>query len=76
MALLATVMLGLAMRLMKTAPGASLDSSEIVSSASFGLSIGAIVLVWPGTLLDVGVLQLAFILRMLSVPESAAATGH
>ncbi len=74
-ALLATVMLGLAMRLMKTAPGASLDSSEIVSSASFGLSIGAIVLVWPGTLLHVGVLQLAFILRMLSVPESAAATG-
>jgi dolichyl-diphosphooligosaccharide--protein glycosyltransferase len=46
---------------------------KIGLSVGLGLSIAAAVLVWPGSLLHVGVLQVAMVIRLLTATDSEAA---
>lgn len=70
------VMLMLAMALFREDTGAAPAQGHdprIGSSVALGLSIAAAVLVWPGSLLHVGVLQIAMVVRLLSVAELESA---
>ncbi|MFP6655579.1 MAG: STT3 domain-containing protein, partial [Myxococcota bacterium] len=80
-ALVVAIMLALAMSLFSKNPGElarphkPVDSARLGLSAALGASIGAAVLVWPGTLLQVGVLQLGFVVRLLTSPNVEEAKG-
>jgi asparagine N-glycosylation enzyme membrane subunit Stt3 len=67
------VMLSLAMTLFREGSPAMLPSPRIGLSAGLGLSMAAAVLVWPGSLLQVGLLQLAMVVRLVTATEEGAA---
>jgi len=71
------VMLMLAMSLFRedfsSASVAEGDRRKFALSVGLGLSIAAAVLIWPGSLLQVGVLQIAMVVRLATAPRLEAA---
>jgi asparagine N-glycosylation enzyme membrane subunit Stt3 len=67
------VMLMLAMALFRGESASDADGKRLGLSVGFGLAIAAAVLVWPGSLLQVGVLQVAMVVRLVTARESEAA---
>lgn len=72
-ATLATVMLAIAMRLFRDEPGTDNDNEGLRWSAGMGFSIAAAVLVWPGCLFHVGVLQCAMVVRLATARDESSA---
>jgi len=70
---LVAVMLALGMALFRDASASEADGKRIGLSVGLGLSIAAAVLVWPGSLLHVSVLQVAMVLRLVTAVDSDAA---
>jgi asparagine N-glycosylation enzyme membrane subunit Stt3 len=70
------VMLALAMSLFRAQSGRATDrdgSPSTALSIGLGLSIAAAVLVWPGSLLHVAVLQVAMVIQLLCAADLASA---
>jgi asparagine N-glycosylation enzyme membrane subunit Stt3 len=68
------VMLWLAMALFRDeSPEGGGDGRRVGLSMGLGLSIVAAVLVWPGSLLQIGVLQIAMVTRLVTATEPEAA---
>ena len=72
------VMLLLAMHLFTDAPVNGVNEKEVErgkhrSSVALGVSIAVAVLVWPGSLLHVGFLQLALVIRLLTAGDALSA---
>lgn len=72
-ATVATVMLFIAMRLFRDQPSSDTDNQGLRWSAGLGFSIAAAVLIWPGCLFHIGVLQCAMILRLVTANEQVTA---
>ena len=51
----------------------SSDRRKLGYSVGLGLTIGAAVLVWPGSLLQIGVLQIGLVIRLLTAQDLASA---
>ena len=71
------VMLMLAMDLFRDETASVVDGDanrkRIGLSIGLGASIGALVLVWPGSLLHVGVLQVAMVIRLMTAADAESA---
>lgn len=68
-----TATLAITMQLFRTpeAPGA--DGKGLAWSGALGLSMALCVVIWPGTLLHLGLLQIAMLARLLGCAERASA---
>jgi len=67
------VMLMLAMALFREETVPEESGNRLGLCVGLGLSIAAAVLVWPGSLLQIGVLQLAMVVRLVTATERRAA---
>ncbi len=72
-AALSTGMLALAMESFREHGHEGKGSRGPGVDVALGLSMAAVIAVWPGALLHVGVLQVAMVLRVLTTPENGAA---
>ena len=67
------VMLMLAMALFRDESASEEGRRRLGLSVGLGLSFGAAVLIWPGSLLQVGVLQVAMVVRLVASTQAEAA---